>query len=90
MTLDKIAIIGVGRMGLCFALNLDQIGYEVLGIDINQAYVSALNERSFQSAEPGVAKALANAQHFRASSEWADLAAFEPDMVFVAVDTATA
>jgi len=52
--MDKIAVIGVGRLGLCFVLNLEQAGFEVLGIDIGSAYLSALQNRSFESPEPFV------------------------------------
>ena len=36
---ENISIIGVGKLGLCFALTLEEVGYDILGVDINQEYV---------------------------------------------------
>lgn len=55
----NIGIIGVGRLGLCFALLLDQGGYRVMGSDIRTNYVAALRRRQIQTTEPGVADMLA-------------------------------
>jgi UDPglucose 6-dehydrogenase len=55
---EPIAIVGVGRLGLCAALCFARAGYDVLGCDVNATYVDALNARSFASSEPGVSDAL--------------------------------
>jgi len=54
----KIGIIGVGRLGLCFALNLSNAGFSVVGHDIQQEYVDALSSKKFISTEPLVAEML--------------------------------
>lgn len=56
-----IAVVGVGRLGLCAALCFAHAGFDVLGCDVNAAYVDALNARTFVSAEPGVSSALQRA-----------------------------
>jgi len=53
-----IGVIGVGRLGLCFALLLDRGGYRVIGSDIRTNYVSALNQRRIVTNEPDVADML--------------------------------
>ena len=40
----KIGILGAGRLGLCFGLNLERSRHEVLGVDISEEYVQALND----------------------------------------------
>jgi UDPglucose 6-dehydrogenase len=51
----KIAVCGVGRLGLPLALNLGRVkAGEVIGFDINQELIIALNNRSFRSKEPDV------------------------------------
>jgi UDPglucose 6-dehydrogenase len=52
--MNKIAIIGLGRLGLCFALNLERIGYYVFGIDTNEQLISEVKNRTLQSNEPQV------------------------------------
>jgi len=32
--MKKVSVIGIGRLGLCWALNLEKNGYDVLGVDI--------------------------------------------------------
>jgi nucleotide sugar dehydrogenase len=50
----NIGVIGVGRLGLCFALLLNRAGYKVVGSDIRTNYVTALNRREIKTNEPGV------------------------------------
>lgn len=56
----NIGVIGVGRLGICFALLLDRGGYKVTGCDIRANYVAALNRRQIATNEPGVADMLKN------------------------------
>lgn len=53
MTMN-ISVIGVGRLGLCFALLLDRSGYQVIGTDIRTNYVARLNQRRITTTEPAV------------------------------------
>jgi UDPglucose 6-dehydrogenase len=50
----NITVIGVGRLGLCFALLLDKAGHRVIGTDIRSNYVAALQRRSISTHEPQV------------------------------------
>ena len=54
----NIGVIGVGRLGICFALLLDRGGHQVIGSDIRTNYVAGLNERRISTTEPGVADML--------------------------------
>ena len=51
---EKISIIGVGRLGLTFALLVDEKGYDVCGCDVNEPYIKSLQEKTFVSKEPHV------------------------------------
>ena len=44
--MKKASVIGIGRLGLCWALNLEQNDYDVVGVDINQEYVESLNNKN--------------------------------------------
>lgn len=54
----KIGVIGVGRLGLCYALLLDQAGHTVLGYDIRTDYVKDLQSRRIRTTEPDVEELL--------------------------------
>ena len=50
----KITVIGIGKLGLGFALLLEKAGYNVLGVDIFPEYVENLNKKTINFAEPGL------------------------------------
>ena len=52
--MNKLAVIGVGKLGLCFALNLERSGFSVWGVEANIPYLNELQNRKFRSSEPGV------------------------------------
>lgn len=54
----NIGVIGVGRLGICFSLLLDQAGHTVMGCDIRSSYIAGLQRREIHTAEPGVADML--------------------------------
>jgi len=85
---EKITVIGIGRLGLCTALVFEKAGYNVMGIDINPAYVESLNNKIFVSLEPGVNKLLQESTHFRASCSLDEGLHFA-DLYYIVVDTPT-
>ena len=42
----NISVIGVGRLGLSYALTLAEAGHRVLGIDVHPGYIASLNEKT--------------------------------------------
>ena len=61
--MKSVSIIGVGKLGLCFALNLEKVGYIVDGYDINTNYLNELKNKTFISSEPGVTELLNNSKN---------------------------
>ena len=59
----KIGIIGVGRLGICFALLLEKAGYQVLGSDVRPEYIETLKQQKINTNEPSVADMLAAAKN---------------------------
>jgi nucleotide sugar dehydrogenase len=57
----KVGVIGAGRLGICFALLLEQAGYEVVASDVREDYVRSLQERTIDTHEPGVQELLSKA-----------------------------
>ena len=67
--MKNITVIGVGKLGLCFALTLEKNGYNVIGVDIDQGYVESLNNKKFNSDEPKVTSFLKNSTQFAGTTE---------------------
>lgn len=83
----KIAVLGVGRLGLCFSLNLEQAGYEVCGVDISDKYVKSLNDRTFISPEPEVSALLGKSKNFSATTHIAEVLKDDCKLLFIMVAT---
>jgi nucleotide sugar dehydrogenase len=84
--MDNISVIGIGKLGLCFALSLEKVGYHVVGVDINERYVQSLNAKTFHSSEPLVSERLSKSTNFVASLDL-DKALAHSDVIFVVVAT---
>jgi len=59
-TLPNIGVIGVGRIGLCYALLLDQAGYQVYAYDNNKVHVENLKQGVVNNNEPDVCNLFKN------------------------------
>ena len=70
--LNKVSIIGLGRLGLCQALTFERAGCNVLGCDVSAEYVATINSRTLQSSEPGVEEALRSSSQLRATTSLAE------------------
>lgn len=79
--------LGIGRLGLCFALSLERIGLHVLGIDQNEKYVRSIQSLSFSSEEPGVTEALQKSKCFETSCDF--MKCVSAKMLFIFVQTPT-
>ena len=51
----KLCVIGLGRLGLPWALVADAAGHDVRGLDLDRERVTAINRRRVDTREPGVA-----------------------------------
>jgi len=72
MNNNNVSVIGVGRLGLCFALTLEKAGYTVVGLDLREGYVQTLNDKTFQSPEPHVNEYLTRCSKFGATTSLSD------------------
>ena len=83
----NIGILGIGKLGLCFGLNLEQSGYTITGVDVHEDYVQSLNNKSFFSYEPKVNELLAGSTKFLASVAISDVLNDNTTVLFVMVAT---
>lgn len=61
--MKRIGIIGVGKLGLVYALTFEKAGYHVWASSYKQQYVESLQRRETDSTEPGVAEMLSNSKN---------------------------
>ena len=83
---NNITIFGIGKLGLCFALNLEKVGFNVLGVDISEDYVNLLNSRELKSSEEGVSELLQTSKNFKACTNISE-GLEHSDTLFVLVAT---
>lgn len=86
--MEKISVIGIGKLGVCFALNADNKGYDVIGVDVNQEYVNKLNNKKIESYEPDVEELLEYSKNFKATTNLVE-AIEHSHNIFVIVATPT-
>ncbi len=65
---ENITVFGVGRLGLCYALNLANAGHHVLGVDVSPGYIDLLNTKTLSVGEPGINEMLRESQNFQATT----------------------
>ena len=81
-----IGIVGLGYVGLPLMLRFSEVGYKVLGFDIDQAKVSALNEgRSYIEHIPAAGIQQARKSGFRATADYSEASA--ADALIICVPT---
>jgi nucleotide sugar dehydrogenase len=83
--MKRLSVIGVGKLGLCFSLNLERCGYDIIGVDMHQDYVNLLNSKTLKSDEPYVEELLLKSSNFRATTDIG--ASLQNDLIFILVAT---
>jgi UDPglucose 6-dehydrogenase len=82
----KIGVVGVGRLGICFALLLERAGHKVLASDIRTNYVALLNQRRIDTNEPDVAQMLAHSKNLEFTTDTRSVI-MSSDIIYVMVAT---
>jgi nucleotide sugar dehydrogenase len=83
----NISILGIGKLGLCVSLIYESKGYNVIGVDINNYYISQLNNKTFQSSEPYVNDLLVKSKNIHFTDNFIE--ALQNDIIFIYIDTPT-
>lgn len=85
--MTKIGVVGVGRLGLCFALNLERVGFDVYGVDSNEQYVESIRSKTLTSNEPHVEHYLSESQHLFVSADLKSVIDPNIKLIFICVPT---
>ena len=84
--MENITVIGIGKLGLGFALLLERSGYNVLGVDIFQDYVNRINEKTIYFDEPGYDSLLQKSENLKATTSLQD-GLYHSNIIFIIVQT---
>lgn len=68
MSTNNLGIIGIGKLGLSFALLAEHCGYTVIGCDNREEYLYSLNSGTYSSSEPLINDYLQQATKFSTTS----------------------
>ncbi|WP_042427634.1 UDP-glucose dehydrogenase family protein [Streptacidiphilus anmyonensis] len=85
----RITVIGTGYLGTTHAACMAELGYEVLGLDIDPEKIATLSQGRTPMYEPGLDPLLAKhveSGRLRFTTDWAELGAFG-DVHFVCTNT---
>ena len=82
----NITVIGIGKLGLGFALLLERSGYNVLGVDIFPDYVNRINEKTIYFEEPGYNELLQKSENLKATTDLKE-GLHHSDIIFIIVQT---
>ncbi|PWS38365.1 UDP-glucose/GDP-mannose dehydrogenase family protein [Falsiroseomonas bella] len=83
----RLSVIGLGKLGSPMAAVFGAKGFDVVGIDLNPAFVQAINEGRAPVQEPGLQEQLDRARgRVRATQDWNDLVT-STDISFIIVPT---
>jgi nucleotide sugar dehydrogenase len=85
-TNNNITVIGIGKLGLGFALLLEKNGFNVIGVDVNENHVNNLNTKKYFSFEPKYNELLQNSTNFYATTSLKEGIQFS-DIIFIIVQT---
>lgn len=69
----NIGVVGLGKLGLCFALGIEKSGHCVFGVDISLECCTDINTKKLNSFEPQVKEYLLLSENFEARTDlsWA-------------------
>lgn len=85
----RLTILGTGYLGATHAVSMAELGYEVLGVDVDTAKIAKLNDGQVPFHEPGLDELLIRnlaAGRLRFTTDYAEAAEFG-DVHFVCVGT---
>ena len=81
----KVAIVGMGYVGLTLASHIANLGFEIRGVEKNSNTIETLNNNNLHLNEPGVQEAIYS--HMNKNWTVGDSYTFIPDVVIICVST---
>jgi UDPglucose 6-dehydrogenase len=85
--IERVSVVGVGKLGACMAAAIASKGYPVIGVDVDPKVVAALNDGRAPVYEPGLEKLIAENRHRLQATLDVDEAVQASDITFLVVPT---
>ncbi len=88
----RVAVIGLGFVGLSYIASFSSRGIECLGIDIDKDKIESLNKGLVPVDEPGLPQLISvsiDKGLIKFTNRYTPIRRFRPDYIFVSVDTPT-
>jgi UDPglucose 6-dehydrogenase len=82
----RLSVVGLGKLGLPLATVFAAKGHNVVGIDVHEEAVSAINQGTAPTTEPGLQKLLSSAENLSATTHYPE-AVRASDATFIVVPT---
>lgn len=83
--MKKIAVVGLGKLGLCSALCFSNSGYDVQGYDYSLNVIKNIKKKNFDNFEPKVLDYLKKKNKFKFSNNFKDI--LDSKIIFIIVPT---
>ncbi len=87
MPVERISVVGIGKLGLCTAACFSSKGYKVIGVDVNPNTIAAVNEGRSPIYEPGLAELITKCQGRLAATDDYQYAIENSEVTFIVVPT---
>jgi UDPglucose 6-dehydrogenase len=85
--LKKLSVIGLGKLGACSAACFAYRGYDVIGLDLNEGFVEAVNKGNAPVTEPRLQELITDSgNRLRATSDHSEIIR-DSDITFLIVPT---
>jgi UDPglucose 6-dehydrogenase len=85
--MDKISVVGLGKLGLCFAAAAASRGFETIGVDVGQDVIESLNNGRSHIVEPGLQELISKVKNKLTATKEHARAILETDISFILVAT---
>ena len=87
MSIERISVVGIGKLGLCTAACFAHKGYKVIGVDLNPNTVRAVNEGRSPIYEPGLDALIKDSQGYLSATSDYGHAIEKSEITFIVVPT---
>lgn len=83
----KVSVIGLGKLGLPFSVSLTSQGFQIIGVDIDESKIKAINSGIAPIVETGLQEMLSKFKDSMIATSNYDYALSNSDVTFVLVNT---
>ncbi len=85
--MNQISVVGLGKLGLPFAICLASKGFKIIGVDIDKKRIEAVNEGVVSTTEPNLQEMLSRYKDLLLATDDLEYAIKNTDITFVVVNT---